>query len=333
MQLAFFWVKQFCTTTGKQKRNWQRAILLIMLGAAGGTLRAQTADLSTTPPAAPIRTDTQVEAETSHTATGSLITFTVHVHPADGNAAATGTVTLIDGAQQVGSAALDAEGKAQIATSNLLPGTHNIHALYSGSGSLKSSFSPEAEVTAEASGVATFAVAASPAALTVAQGKAVSSIITLTPQNSFSGYVTLSCFNVTPGATCSFTPGNVFVGGTANSVSTLSVTTVGPTTVTSNTDNRAHGTSLAFLLVPGLFSLAALRRNRRWQQLGLVLLVTVGACTDIGCSQRYNYLKRNPAASPGATLGNSTFAIEAQSISGAVVITQQISVSLTVTAP
>jgi hypothetical protein len=277
-----------------------------------------------------IPTETQLRVEAGMVGNHPSNTFVVHVEPAH----AGGVVTLLEGTTEVGSATLDEEGNATIAASSLAPGAHDIHAVFAGavegSNKLAVSTSAEAHVTTEATGVADFTVATKPTALSVKQGSTITSIVTLTPLNSFSGYVTLSCSQLTPDANCNFVPANVFVSGAAGSPSTLSIETYGVTT-----SLRSHSNLVYAFLLPGLLGLAGLglRGRKAFQGLGMVLLAIAFVGGTGGCAQRYHYLNKPPQASPGTPLGASTFILEAQSISGTTVITHQITVALTVTAP
>jgi hypothetical protein len=292
-----------------------------------------------------IPTETQLSVETSQATGHTVSTFTVHVAPSDAGKAA-GVVTLVDGARQLGSAVLDEDGNAKIALSSLSPGTHSVHALFEGSAkdssrgsrALDSSQSLETEVTAQATGIADFSVTATPTSLSVNQGNEVTSQLVLTPINGFSGYVTLSCAQLTPDSQCNFVPVNVFVGGTTSSISVLSILTYGPTGPNAQLHTGLHtGSRLAYAcLLLGMVGLG-LRGRRTWQRFGVVLIgialagVTMGSMT--GCSQRYHYLNKQPEASTGTPLGASSFILEEQSISGTTVITHQTTLALTVKAP
>jgi hypothetical protein len=280
-----------------------------------------------------ILTETQLQVETSLVAGRTLSTFTVHVEPTAGDANATGVVTVLEGKQPIGSAVLDDNGNATLKVDDLLPGTHVVHAVFAGNEALAASHSPETQVTAAATGVADFSVSPAQTTLSVVQGNAVTTILTLSPLNGFSGYVTLSCSSLPPYTSCGFVPVNVFVGGGVNSPSTFSITTQAPTgpTVVSSAD---HSTLIYAVLFPGLLGLAGLgfRGRRSLQQAGLVLIVFASMGTMSGCSQRYGYLKHQPAPLTGTPVGTTNFILEEQSISGTTVIQHQSTLTLTVTA-
>jgi hypothetical protein len=252
-------------------------------------------------------------------------------------------VTPNGATRDVGSGIVDADGNATIVASALTPGEHAIHAVFSGNAAsetaaLASSVSPVALVNAEATGAPSFTATASPSALTVTQGDSGETTITLTPQNGFSEYVTLSCVNPPPDSTCTFLPVNVFVGAGTASTSVLSIETYGPTGPKAAV---IHSSPPWFaFLFPGLLGVAglSLRKRSGWNQLGLVLLAAAGLSSSIGlmtgCSQRYHYLNKAPAASTGTPLGSTALTIQAQAVSGVTVTTQLIqNFVLTVQAP
>lgn len=289
-----------------------------------------------------IATQTQLSATTQPSMHGTRANFTVHVGPLSGNANASGAVTLVDGGGlQLGSAVLNENGDATIQTSALLPGRHAVHALYGGTGSFAGSLSPEADVTAEASpetsGTPGFTATASPTALNVTQGDTISTTITLTPQNGFSNYVSLSCTGLPADTTCTFLPVNVFVSGTTATTSILSIETYGPTGP--NALLRQNRTPIWAFVFPGMVGIAGLGMRRRgWRNAGRMLVAVAGIWfmtgAMSGCSQRYHYLNRPPAASTGTGLGSTDITIEAQAVSGVVVTTDLITnVVLTVNAP
>ncbi len=326
------------------KRVAGRPIAICFVAAAlCGFADAEQAQ-ATTPATA---TQTEISATTAVTSTGTHAIFAVHVTPLGGNASAAGVVTLVDGGGlQIGSGVLDDKGDATIESAGLTPGRHSVHALYSGNSSggtsrFAGSLSPEADVTAEAtsnvSGTPGFTATASPTTLTVAQGDTASTTITLTPQNGFSNYVSLSCTGLPADTTCTFLPVNVFVSGTAATTSVLSIETYGPTGPTALL-TRNHNLVWAFVF-PGLIGMAGLGvRKRGLRNSGLMLVAVAGILSATGmlsgCSQRYHYLNRPPVPSSGTPLGSTTITIEAQAVSGVVVTTETIpNVVLTVQAP
>jgi hypothetical protein len=87
-------------------------------------------------------TTTTVSASSNHVRPGQQMTLTIHVSPNSGTAAATGTITLLDGDKIIGTVTLGANGTAVVSLfapvgSN---GTHTITAIYSGNNSYLDSF-------------------------------------------------------------------------------------------------------------------------------------------------------------------------------------------------
>ena len=315
------------------------AAIVCLTSLAPVALHAQASQQSDAQHSEKIATETQVTADTARTTgarVGTITTVSIHVAATDGDAIPSGIVTLVDGAHSLGSALIDENGDARIEAANLLPGTHSLHAVYAGTTDLAGSLSPETQVTADAAGVADFSIVAASTSLTVAQGSAVTTTLTLAPINGFSGYVTLSCSNLPIDTTCDFVPTNVFVGGTASTPSTLSIPTSKPTGTTSRNQGGSHtpATLVYALLLPGLLSLAGigLSGRRTWQHLCLFLALITLAGGLGGCSERYHYLNKPPLASPGTPLGTTTFALQAQAISGTTVIQHALSLTITVTA-
>jgi hypothetical protein len=268
-------------------------------------------------------------------------TFSVHVSVIGGDAHPGGVVTLVEGAREIGSGVLNADSDATVESSSLLPGLHSVRALYSGSGNVRASVSEEADVTADATadatGTPTFTATSNPTTLTVVQGDSVTATVTLTPENGFNNYVSLSCTNLPLDTTCTFLPANVFVSGTAATTSVLTIETYG---ATGPDAKLGKDSPLVFACVfPGLLALAGLGLRRTgWRNRITMFLMLAGLGLTLGamsgCSQRYFYLNRPPVASPGTALGSTPFVIEAQAVSGVVVTTVNITnVVLTVQAP
>ncbi|HET9051063.1 MAG TPA: Ig-like domain-containing protein [Candidatus Dormibacteraeota bacterium] len=106
-------------------------------------------------------TSTALTAQPSTSAFGTPVRLTAGVTPSAG-AAATGTVTFLDGSAVVGSAAVDATGAATLTTSALGIGTHSITASYGGDTGDTSSTSAPASVTVTADPTATSLSSSSP---------------------------------------------------------------------------------------------------------------------------------------------------------------------------
>lgn len=164
-----------------------------------------------------IGTVTLVSVDINPAQAGGVLTFAAQVQMSAGataDGAISGTVTFSDGAVQMGTATLDATGKATLPTSTLAVGTHNIVARYVGNTNYAASASPAvSEVVRSTGSTAVLSVTGSGLA-----GKAVSLSATVTSATG------------TPTGTVTFMDGAVVVAtGTLNAqgVATASTTTLG----------------------------------------------------------------------------------------------------------
>src|SRR4029077_9197796 len=100
-----------------------------------------------------------------------------------------------------------------------------------------------------------FALAASPSSLSVAQGTSGTSAVTITPQNGFNGTVSLSASGLPNGVTASFNPTSTTGSSTSTSTLTLAAgsgATMGPATVTiTGTSGSLTTTTTLALTVTG----------------------------------------------------------------------------------
>src|SRR6266571_9208426 len=132
----------------------------------------------------------------------------------------TGQIVFLGGTTGLGSAALDATGVAALGINSLATGVHSLTASYSGDD--KFSATTSAAVTINIVN-ADFSVGAAPNTATVIAGQSTQFILTITPAGGFSNNVTFSCSPVT-GISCTFNPPMVTpANGTAST--TLTVTT------------------------------------------------------------------------------------------------------------
>jgi hypothetical protein len=120
-------------------------------------------------------------------------------------------------------------------------------------------------VTLNVTGPPDFALSANPASVTAQQGNSANSTITVTPQNGFTGAVSLSVTGLPAGATGSFNP----VSTTTTSVLTLGAGTAAPgnyiVTVTGTSGALTHSTTVTFTVTAAAqpaFSLSASPASR-----------------------------------------------------------------------
>ena len=161
---------------------------------------------------------------------GNPVTFTATV-TVTGSGTATGAVNFLDGANQVGSAALDGTGTATITLATLQAGTHALKALYTGDTNDAGSTSPSFTQTVQQAATAT-AVTATPNPAIA--GKAL--VLTAT--------VTDTTGAGTPGGTVVFQNGAVVLGtATLNSAGVASISATlgaGATTITAKYSGDAN---------------------------------------------------------------------------------------------
>ncbi len=303
------------------------------------------------------RTRTELSVSTIEGATRTRATFTAKVgskaESADSTAAAapTGSVSFMLADQSLGSAFLDAEGRATLTVDALPAGTQNIVAVYGGDDShLPSSSTPQA-VRAVASGVPGFTLSANPTSLKVAVGSTATTVVTATPENGFNQAVSLSCSGVPyVSITCVFSPAQVTPGPQTAAapngtpvVSTLSIQTIAPSGAQLREPGRKHGMETAYAVaLPGILALAGLglARERAFgvsrrgaaRLLGLAFLLLAGSLGLGGCNTLYNYKHKGPGYNPGTPVGNYTVVISGITGTGSSLSTGTVSVALDVTA-
>ncbi len=130
--------------------------------------------------------------------------------------------------------------------------------------------------------------ALSPTSLTVASGASGTSTVTVTPNNGYSGAVTLACSGLPANASCGLSPASLTFTSSASSAQTSKLTI--------STNSKTNAASAAFLLLPlaGLGTLFALRR--RGFHPGLLLLVFVFSSAGfVGLSGCGDSGKKTPA--------------------------------------
>ncbi|MGC2402719.1 MAG: Ig-like domain-containing protein, partial [Acidobacteriaceae bacterium] len=156
----------------------------------------------------PAATRTSLNVSTDSSGPRTRATLTAHV---DTDVAGTpsGVVNFRSGDTDLGSAVVDSEGNASLQTDILSAGRHEIVAVYQGQNHFLSSTSSPELMQANVSTVAGYTVSATPTSLSAAVGGFVNSVITVTPNNGFSGYIALSCTGLPVNTTCNFTPTSV----------------------------------------------------------------------------------------------------------------------------
>jgi len=327
------------TGQGMRTAGWCMMFLSVLAGV--GCIGAAFAESTSA-------TQTKLTVDASNAGSRTRLTLTAHVTAQDLSATPTGVVNFrskgLDraGELDLGSALLDGEGNASLQTDMLPAGSHEIIAVYQGQPTYLGSASKAEQVHSDVSTIAGFTVAASPTSLSTAVGGFVNSVVTVTPVNGFSGYVSLSCNGLPVNTTCTFTPVNVPANCTAAGVctpgvSTMQIQTQAPSPgATASVNDDAGMRRFAFVL-PALFGLAGLgaAKRRPWRNVALAMLTFAGMMGITACAQRYRYLNHGPPDNPGTPVGSYTITVEAQSSTGSQTTTPptEPQLTLTVTAP
>jgi hypothetical protein len=284
-------------------------------------------------------TRTTLVLATSNAGPRTRATLTAHVTAPAGSPS--GVVNFRSGEVDLGSALLDGEGNASLETDILPAGTHEVVAVYKGQESYLTSVSQPEQLHAYVSTVAGFTVAASPTSLSTAVGGFVSSIVTVTPVNGFSGYVSLSCNGLPVNTTCTFTPVSVPANCTSSGsctpgTSVMQIQTQSPSPGTTAANNQNAGMRRYVFVFPALFGLLGLGacKRRAWRNLALAMLTFAGVMGITACAQRYRYLNHGPPDNPGTPVGSYTVTVEAQSSTGSQTTTPptEPQIALTITA-
>jgi hypothetical protein len=289
-------------------------------------------------------THTTMTAETREVSGKTVATFTTSVLDADG-APASGIVTLTERGRNISAAVLDAEGKAQIKLDGLTEGNHSLSAVYSGDSAHAASKSESLAVHPEVTATPDFTLGIAPTSLSVKVGTSGTIVTTITPVNSFTGFISLSCAGppgattLPVGVTCTFAPANLQViapttaNPTAVATANMSLQTAGPQAQNHAPETASHNSQLVLaVLLPGVLGLGLLGRKRKLVG-GATLLIMIGAISLIGataCSARYRYLNHGPTFG-GTAPGTYTIQVIAQTSNGVTASEHVQTVALTVT--
>jgi len=180
----------------------------------------------------------------------------------------------------------------------------NIVATYSGDKNYQASSSTGFAENVAWPGSPDFSVGL-PQSITVVAGRSVSSAITVTPKNGFTGTVEFTCNGAPDNSTCAFANGSVVVPAVGLTTASLSAQSPVSTTFTVTTAATTVTTVGAFVLLFGLF------RPRRRRQvifatsvLGLIFV----ALLISGCAGSNRYIQSN-----GTPLGTYELTIVAKS--------------------
>ncbi len=314
---------------GMRAAGW--CIVFLSMVAGIGFAKAQAAENTAV-------TQTTLAVSASNAGPRTRVTLSAHVAASAGAASPAGVVNFRSGAMDLGSAVLDGEGNASLQTDILPTGDHQVVAVYHGGAGFVTSASQPQGVHAEVSTtVAGFTVAAAPTTLSIVAGGYANSVVTVTPNNGFNGYVSLSCAGLPINTTCSFTPVSVQATCTGSTctpaTSIMQIQTLAPSPLPIASIGGQDGLPRYVFVFPALFGLAGLgackRKGLRHLALGLVTLAGVLGMSS--CAQRYNYLNHGPPYNTGSLLGTYTVLIEAESSTGSQTTTPPTQPQLTLT--
>ena len=288
---------------------------------------------------APIPTRTSLAVVSGPVGNHTAAIFTTTVRDANG-APASGVVTLFEDQRGVASVALDETGTATLTRDSLAPGDHQMRAVYSGDKVRAESNSDTLSVHANAAATPDFSVAISPTSLTMAAGGSGTTVLTVTPLNGFTGFLSLSCSGLpVDEINCTFTPINLQVVSPTTPVKAdLSVVTLAPGGTSGanrfsdhlNDRNTHAPLTLAFLL-PGIAVLGFAGRKRKlFSRVALLALVGVLSITTMtACAARYKYLHHGPVVG-GTPPGNYTLTVTAQTSDGVTATEHSTTLAVTV---
>jgi hypothetical protein len=238
--------------------------VVTIAGASGAVTRTTTVTLVVQGPAA---ADFALSASpASRTiAQGASTTYTVSVTPISGF---NGAVTLSAIGLPAGAAAAFSPNPATgtstmtVSTTSATPVGSSVFTIAGASGALTHATSAALVVQGP---VADFALSASPASRTIAQGGSTTYAVSVAPISGFNGAVTLSAVGLPAGAAAVFSP-NPATGTSTMTVSTTSATPAGTSTLTlMGVSGALTHTTTVTLVVQGLapdFALTALPTSR-----------------------------------------------------------------------
>jgi hypothetical protein len=207
-------------------------------------------------------------------AVGSPVTLTSVLQPAIfGAAAATGTISVLEGSTIVASAAINGR-VTSITVPSVSTGTHTYIGSYSGDTNYAQLYYGSVTVTTAGGGGADFAISATPSSRTVTAGTGTSYAATVTPSGGFTGSVSFSVSGLPSGATGTFSPTSVAGSGSSTlSVTTSSTTPAGsyPLTMTGTSGSLVHSATGTLVVNPvggaaAIFSISALPSSQTISQ-------------------------------------------------------------------
>ena len=173
-----------------------------------------------------------------------------------------------------------------------------------------------------------FTIDADPTSLTIPQGQAAKTTLTITPTGGYNGVILLACLNLPANAACTFTQNQVAVNGNNQSVQlglTITASAQQAEAQRRNTGQRLLSLALALWWPLGLSRLASSARKKdgktqRMAKLGALLLCAMAMVLGLaGCG----------ASGVGTTAGGtSKIVVVSTGTSQTAVITQSLTLTL-----
>ena len=251
-------------------------------------------------------TTTFLSSSANPVALGQILTLTATVSAVtSGQAAPSGSVTLVEGSTVLGTASL-VGGVGNFSISTLSVGTHLIGAVYGGSTSYATSTSPiltELVVPAGSNTSTPVTLSVTPPAISLKSGAHGTLQLVITTVGTFSDTLSLGCAGIPVAATCTFSEGQFVVSGSTTKNISLIVDTGNPLGSGSNANLRQPGSKsgprvFEFLLPFSAFlafSLGKKRQGVHYSRL-IAMVVALSLVTVLsGCGSSY-VVKTTPPA-------------------------------------
>lgn len=280
---------------------------------AGGTILLKGPSAAATTNASTIG----LNASATSIQTGQNITLTATVSAPSGNSTVpTGTVSFADGANSLGTVALNASGVATLSTASLAAGSHSITATYSGDTNFAGSTSAAIAIVVQAPPPPSFGISLNPTSGTVSGSGTVISTLSLTPANGFSAAVRFVCSGLPADSTCSFSPSTVTSSGSV-AATTLTITTGTSAAAVRNIPGIG---AAAVTALAGLFAFWIPGRRRRLCLLGIIAGIMIALTGGCGGSKHATASTTTPAgtsqvivtATSGQLTETATFTLTVQ---------------------
>lgn len=204
-------------------------------------------------------TTTALTSSANPSTSDQSVTFTATV--TSGSGTPTGSVTFADASTgNIGTGTLNGSGVATFSTTTLAVGSHSITAAYSGDANFAASTSSVlTQTVSSSSGTPSFTVGTTgPTSQTVTAGGNTSYSMIITPVNSSTQTVTLSCTGAPSLSTCTPASTSVTLNGASTSTVVVNVTTTAA--VASSSRPGSDMGLLALAVVGGLLSWPRVRR-------------------------------------------------------------------------